>query len=157
MERGKMNHIRKAALVDTIGNVTYSIAAGAALDYLSGLNLTGIIASRLAATKLNILTSAPYGLWREKMFKTTHTTEHSNRIRKSLVDLAAFNTFQVPVYATAIAIGSLVSEGRIDLHKMQHGAEYLVAVSPFIGPTLGIYMDSLRKFVGVSSAAGDKR
>ena len=144
----------KTALADTFGNVTYSMAAGAILDYCTGLNLTGIVASRLAATKLNILTGGVYGIWREKVFQATKTNDSHGKFRKGLTDLVAFNTFQVPVYAAAVAIGSLVSEGRVDLEKVKHGAEYLGIISPIIGPTLGMYLDGLRKLIGVQSAAG---
>ncbi len=43
-------------IIDTIGNVSYSIIAGSVLDYLSGLNLKGIIASRASATIINTTT-----------------------------------------------------------------------------------------------------
>lgn len=144
---------RKVAVVDTAGNITYSLIAGSILDYCAGLNLSGIVASRASATAINSVTGGPYGYWREKVFKTTRTNEKSGKIRKTLVDLLAFNTFQVPIYATAVAIGSLVSEGKIDMEKVQNGALYLATISPFIGPTLGWYMDGCRKIFGVKSAA----
>ncbi len=144
---------RKIAIVDTVGNVTYSLIAGSILDYCAGLNLAGIVASRTSATAINSVTGGPYGYWREKVFKATRTNERSGKIRKTLVDLLAFNTFQVPIYATAVAIGSLVSEGKIDMEKVQNGATYLATISPFVGPTLGWYMDGCRKLFRVKSAA----
>ena len=87
---------RKIALVDTGGNVSYSLLVGSVLDYCAGLNCTGIIASRASATAMNSVTGGPYGWWREQAFRLTKTTEESRRWRKTIVDLLAFNTFQVP-------------------------------------------------------------
>lgn len=150
---GKQSSAHKILVVDTAGNITYSLIAGSILDYCAGLNLAGIIASRASATAMNSVTGGLYGWWREKAFKVTKTNKESSKLRKSLVDLLAFNTFQVPIYATAVAIGSLFSEGKVDIKKVQNGAVYLATISPFIGPTLGWYMDGCRKLFGVKSAA----
>lgn len=144
---------RRVALADIVGNVSYSLILGSALDCCSGLDLAGIAASRTSASLINAVTGGPYGLWRENVFKLTGTNEKSGRLRKTLVDLAAFNSFQVPVYATAVAIGSLVSEGKVDWEKVAHGAGYLAAISPFIGPTMGWFMDGCRRVFGVRTAA----
>lgn len=153
IEANKSPSAKKVAIVDTAGNVTCSLILGGILDYCAGLNLTGIVASRASATAINTVTGGPYGWWREKTFKVTKTTENSRRVRKTLADLLAFNTFQVPVYAAAVAIGSFASEGKVDFDKVAHGATYLAAVSPFIGPILGLFMDGFRKVFGVKSAA----
>ncbi len=152
IEENKPSSAKKVALVDTVGNISYSLIAGTILDSCAGLNFAGIVASRASATAINSVTGGPYGWWREKAFKLTKTSEESGKIRKSLVDLLAFNTFQVPIYATAVAIGSLISEGKVDMEKVQNGATYLATISPFIGPTLGWYMDGCRKLFGVKSA-----
>jgi hypothetical protein len=143
----------KIALVDTLGNISYSLIAGSALDCAAGLPVSGIVTSRASATLMNTVTGGPYGYWREKMYRLTGTNEDSGRIRKTLADLLAFNTFQVPIYGAAVAAGSLVSEGEVNWEKVGRGAAYLTAISPFIGPTLGLFMDGLRKLFRVKSAA----
>lgn len=145
-------HVREKG-ADTLGSVTYCITTGAALDAAAGLNLKGIIASRTSALLANALTGAPYGMWRNLMYKLTRTNDKSSHARKYLTDLLAFNTFQVPFYAGIIGLASLVSEGKVDLNKAEHGALYLAAISPFIGPTMGWYMDKVRKLFGAKSAA----
>ena len=144
---------RKIAIVDTAGNITYSLLVGIPLDCSAGLNCTGVAASRATATAINSVTGGPYGWWREKTYQVTRTTEESGKARKTLVDLLAFNTFQVPIYATALAIGSLVSEGTIDTEKVMDGARNLAIISPLVGPTMGWYMDWFRGLFGVKSAA----
>lgn len=143
----------KESLVDTFGGVTYSLAVGSFLDYFSGLNFYGILASRASATAMNSISSAPYGKWRNLVYKITKTKQDSNRFRKIATDLIAFNTFQVPIYAAGVAIGSLLSEGKIDLDKVKHGSEYLMMISPLIGTTMGIYMDGIRKLFKIKTAA----
>lgn len=143
----------KEFLVDTLGNVTYSWLVGAILDYKAGLNFTGIVASRTSATGINSATGGLYGKWRNVVFEKTKTNKESGKTKNILVDLFAFNSFQVPVYATAIAIGSYVSEGEVNLEKVKDGAEYLAIVSPAIGPTMGLWMDSTRKIFKLKSAS----
>lgn len=143
----------KTVVADTLGNVTYPLIVGGLIDYASGLNLLGIVTSRVSGIPLNVVSGRPYGWWREQTYKITNTKESSGKIRKTLTDLLAFNTFQVPLYAGLVALGSLVSEGHVDWNKVGHGASYLAEISPLIGPTMGIYMDSLRKVFGVKSAA----
>lgn len=144
---------RKIAAVDIGGNITYGLVVGAMLDYSVGLNAAGILASRTYATAMNSVVGGPYGWWREKAFKVTNTNEESGKVRKTLVDLLAFNSFQVPMYATAIAVGSLLSEGSVDWEKVREGATNLAVISPLIGPTMGWYLDGFRRLFGVKSAA----
>jgi hypothetical protein len=144
--------IRKTVYADTFGNITYSLILGSILDYYSGLNIPGIISARFSATIMNTFASGPYGLWREEIFKITKTNEDSSRVRKTLLDLVSYNTFRLPMYGVAIAIGSFSSEGKVDMEKVQNGVTYLAALSPIIGPTLGLYMNFCRKIVGVNSA-----
>ena len=73
------------------------------------------------------------------------------------MELLAFDTFQVPLYATVIGFGSLVSnlskgELKIDFDKVQNGVAILTAVSPLVGPTVGLYMESVRKLFNLKSA-----
>jgi hypothetical protein len=150
---GREATARKIAAVDIGGNITYGLVVGAMLDYSAGLNAAGIIASRTYATAMNSVVGGPYGWWREKAFKVTNTNEDSGKVRKTLVDLLAFNSFQVPMYATAIAVGSLISEGSVDWEKVRDGATNLAVISPLIGPTMGWYLDRFRRLFGVKSAA----
>jgi len=144
---------KKIALVDTFGNVSYSLVIGSVLDYCAGLSVSGVIASRASATVMNSFTGGPYGWWREKAFEHTKTTNKSTQFRKTLIDLLAFNTFQIPIYMLALTAGSIVSEGDVNLNKILKGASYLAAISPLIAPTVGWYMDRCRNFFGINSAA----
>ncbi|MGV8142668.1 MAG: L-alanine exporter AlaE [Candidatus Pacearchaeota archaeon] len=143
----------RAAIADVVGNNLYGLIVGGAIDYASGLDTEGVAASRLSGAIVNTVTGALYGWWREKICQITRTDESSGRIRKSAVDFLAFNTFQTPLYAMLSAIGSKVSEGSINWDKAEHGAAYLIAFSPFIAPTMGWFMDGVRRVARVKSAA----
>ena len=144
--------VRKILVVDTVGNVTYSLIVGSILDCFAGLNFAGIVTSRASATLINFAVGGIYGWWREKLFRFTQTNKESGKLRKIAVDLLACNTFQIPIYATGVILGSFVSEGHVNLGKVGNGVLYLAMISPFIGPTLGWYMDCCRKLFGVEPA-----
>ena len=59
----------KESLIDTLGLVTYSLLAGAITDYASGLRGLGIVASRAYGTAINLPTGAPYGKYRNFLYK----------------------------------------------------------------------------------------
>ncbi|MBN2567351.1 L-alanine exporter AlaE [Candidatus Woesearchaeota archaeon] len=138
-------------LIDTLGNVTFSLAVGSLLDYSSGLDWRGIVGSRASASALNTTTGGLYGGWRDYIFRITRTTEKSHWLRNRGADLLAFNTFQVPVYAVALSVGSLVQEGEFDYYKVLEGCKNLAVISPLIAPTMGMYMNRVRKWFGVST------
>jgi len=142
----------KKVIVDTGSNITYSLIVGGFLDYCSGLNFSGIVASRSSGMVLNIITGGLYGWWREQVFSFTKTTVNSNKRRLVLTDLLAFNTFQTYGYGIAVAVGCLYSEGKMDWEKVTDGITYLTVVSPLIAPTLGWYSDALRKLFKLKPA-----
>lgn len=166
----------KENVVYTVGNVTYSLITGTALDFYSGLTPFGVLCSRTYATGINSLTGALYENWRNYVFRKKDEILNSKPIQylkekisktrlsklgeKKIIraapnvvaNLFAFNTMQVPIYATAIALGTFISEGEINWQKVQNGAESLVKISPLIGPTMGWYNDIFRKMFGVKSA-----
>ena len=148
------NKSRKEKIVDTFSSVTYSLIVGTCLDYSADLRGCGIVSSRATATGINAVTGAPYGMWRNFLYRATHTTEKSSsRIQKGLVVWLALTTFQLPIYCTAIAAGCLFSEGKVDWNKVQDGATYIATISPLIGPTLGWYQDFCRRRWELKSAA----
>ncbi len=147
----------KEGFSDTLGLFTYSFLTGIATDYASGLRGIGIIASRIYGGTINFPTATFYGKWRNFLYKKTKTTDKSSKKRKYGVELLAFDTFQVPLYATVLSVGSLTSnlskgEFRIDFEKVKDGVEILTLVSPLIGPTCGLYMEGLRKLFEIDSA-----
>ncbi|MBS3079726.1 L-alanine exporter AlaE [Candidatus Pacearchaeota archaeon] len=148
----------KETLVDTLGMVSYALVVGAGIDYSAGLDAMGIVSARAYGTAINIPTGGPYGKWRNFVYKKTKTTDQSSKLKKYVAELLSFNSFQVPLYATVVAVGSLASnllangEFKIDFNKVSTGAQHLAMASPLIGPTLGLYTEGLRRLFGLKSA-----
>lgn len=90
------------------------------------------------------------------MYEVTKTKEESKLLRKGLVDLLSFNSFQVPIYASAIAISSLFSEGKVDFEKVSDGSAYLASISPLIAPTLGWWANCFRRMFGLPSVTSER-
>jgi hypothetical protein len=153
MIKEKIKKASKVGAVDTFGTVSSSLILGGLLDYSAGLNLSGILAARASASGMNLATGGIYGWWREKCSDFTNTTKKSSKIKKSLNELLAFNTFQVPIYASALAVGSYISEGEVNFEKVINGSKNLAIISPVIGPVMGWYMDKVRKLFNVEPAA----
>jgi len=158
MEKEKINKKGKEGLIDTLGMITYSILWGGTIDYLSGLNISGIIASRTTGTLSNLPTAAPYGKYRNYLYKKTKTTDKSSTKRKYLTELLAFNTFQVPLYTIVLTLASLTEnylsdrQFKVDLDKVGIGTAILAGVSPAVGPVMGLWMEGFRKMFGLKSA-----
>ncbi len=144
----------RESAADTLGKVTYSLVVGTGLDYVkAGLSFWGIVGSRATATILNTVTGGSYGKWREGWYRFTRTPEEPGVVRKTLVELCAFNTFEPYIYGVGVVAGSLFQNGDIDWWDVQSGMEGFITLSPLIGPGLGFWMDWTRKMFGVKTAA----
>ena len=147
-------YTRREAIADTIGKVTYSILVGVGLDYFqAGLRGWGIVSARASATAVNMVTGSPYARWREGWYTLTRTSEKSSKLRKSVVELGAFNTFETYVYGLSAGIGSLISTGTLDLEKITDGMAGLLYLSPLIGPTMGMWLNGTCKMFGIKTVA----
>lgn len=148
----------KVKYSDKLGNITYSISTGTALDINAGLDFWGIVVSRTYGNVMNYLTGDIYGKWREKLFRETDTKKESHWFRKYLVDLGAFNSFQTPLYMGSVALGSLAQnvfeDGNFDINwdKVVKGGWFLFRVSPLVSLTMNLWMDGTRKIFGIKSA-----
>ena len=151
--------LTKEDIADTISTQSYPLVVGAAIDYWSGVRGLGLLASRGYAAGINLPTGAPYGKWRNFVYRTAGVKEDSFWVKKSCADLVAFNTFQVPLYATVTGIGVFCS-GDPTFEKVYHGAvdgaRHLAMLSPIIAPTMGLWMDFLRTKVFKTESASQK-
>lgn len=147
-------YTRREAVADTLGKVTYSILVGAGLDYFqAGLRGMGIVTARASATIINTITGSPYARWREGWYQFTGTRKESSTLRKGLVELGAFNTFETYVYGLSAGIGSLISTGTLDVEKIADGMTGLLYLSPIIGPTMGMWLNATCRILGVKTVA----
>ena len=72
----KQDESLKEMEADTLSGVLVTTIGGSVLDFSTGLNFIGILASRASAAGINLATSAPYGMWRNYLYY------HTNHIEK---------------------------------------------------------------------------
>ena len=143
----------RIATIDRRGSVTYGLIVGGTLDYFTGLGPIGIAISRFSATTMNYAVGGIYGKARELAYRLTGTTEQSSWLRRRAAELIPFNVLQPATTALAVAIGCLISEGSVDLEKVQEGALNMLFCSQVIAPAMGMYLDLFGRVFGVQSAA----
>lgn len=151
--------ITREEVADTISTQVFPLIVGGCMDAYAGARGLGLLASRSYAASINLPTGAPYGKWRNFLYKRTGTTEESHWFRKYAIELVAFNTFQVPLYATVAGMGVLCS-GNPTTEKVidgaLKGAKGLAVISPAIGPAFGWSMKFLRQRVFKLESAAQK-
>jgi len=145
---------KKVARVDKAGIISYYVVVGSIIDIASGLGAMGIAVARSVSISANsTILGKWYGMWREKVYKLLGTTEQSSKTRKYFTELIAYLPFRTPVYTVSNIVGNIIQEGKIDLKKALIGTLLFVAYSPAAAPLLGAYVDRLRRFFGIKSAA----
>ncbi len=166
VEKLKNIYTSKESLVDTASRVLYSLTVGA-LNQYSGKSLSDLIfqdiqnpdqdlvseiaLSRLYATGVNTITGGPYRKWKEFMYRLTKTTKEHSKLRRELVDFLSFNTFENPVYISAVSVSQLLTRGEIDLDEVLTGSLILAMFSPFVSTTMNNFMDWCRKRFKIKS------
>jgi hypothetical protein len=97
------------------------------------------------------ITASPYSTYSE----AAEYLANNEKLKNGVIDLIAFNTFQVPLYATVAGLGVFFSKDS-NLEKVIDGtikgASGLSGLSPFIAPSFGRYMDFMRKKFGLKAA-----
>ena len=142
----------KERIVDTAGNITYSLMTGIALDAAANQNIGEIAASRTQATIINAVTGAAYSWWRDYVYRKLGVTEYHGWEAKVIADVIAFPP-QLAIYASSAAVSTWLFEGEVNLEKVRDGTIYLAAISPALAPSLGFYLDKFRKTFGLKSAS----
>jgi hypothetical protein len=128
---------------DTFALIVFSTVAGAAVEVIfAGLTIAQTLQARVTAIPVILLTARPYGLYRDWIFRVSHA-DQSGQVWRAIADIAAFMTFQVPVYV-AILILAGASVGQIVTACAT--AVVIMAVS---GRPYGLFLDLCRQLFGV--------
>lgn len=132
----------KSYFVDTIGAIVFfTIVAGLSELVIAGMHPGQVLVVRLITIPVMMVTGRPYGIWRDFVFATLTPR------RKPAVfacDVAAFLTFQVPVYVTTLAIaGATIPEV---VSAVGASIVFMILLSrPY-----GLFLDALRRWAGTS-------
>ncbi|MBT8418124.1 MAG: L-alanine exporter AlaE [Silicimonas sp.] len=134
----------RAFAIDTLAAVAFfTIVAGASELLVAGLSPSQVLVTRLLTVPVLVLTGRPYGLWRDAVFGLIRPL---SRLGRGATDIAAFISFQVPVY-----VGILIFAGatRDEILRAAGAAVILMLVA---SRPYGLFLDWVRRLAGVSAA-----
>jgi len=134
----------KAFWVDVFVMNTFSYVVAAPLElWIAGMSWHAHLQARLIGLLINSIIGRPYGLWREFVVTRTSTTEQSSVLKRYWVDTLVFLSFQLPVYVTILALSGA------DWNGILKAAGTASLLAGFLGRPYGIYLDFIRKIVGL--------
>lgn len=138
-----MTEARRAALADTITSVLFFSLMGALTEtFVARMTFDQVIASRLMALPVMVLSGRPYGLFRNAVFARL-APPGSARWRVAAVDVLAFVAFQLPVYGAILWVAG-ASAGQAAAAMGSALVVMLVTARPY-----GMLLEFVRRMVGV--------
>jgi len=132
------------AVVDTLASIVFFTTIAALTElYIAGMAPGEVMTTRLIMVPLMIITGRPYGIYRDWVFAKSAPTEGWSR---TLMDVVAFLTFQLPVYAVTLVFAGASMAQIATLLPMT--AVLMVLLSrPF-----GLYLELARGWFGTRDA-----
>ncbi len=88
-----------------------------------------------------VISARPYGLWRDWVLNRVAGRTKFSRI---IADITAFLVFHIPLYVASLIVAG---GSRSEIATAVVGA---VAAMLVMGRSFGIYLDSVRKWAGIS-------
>ena len=132
--------IKRETLADTFALITFGLVVGMSVElFIAGLSFEQSLHSRLLSIPANLLIARPYGLFRDWIM-TVGGSERGGPVRSAILDIIAFLSFQMPVYALLVGTSGASLEQVITACAGQLGALVLM------GRPYGIYMQLCRNW-----------
>ncbi|MBI3599772.1 MAG: L-alanine exporter AlaE [Nitrospinae bacterium] len=123
---------------DTFAMITFSTVVGMVIEILvSGMTLGQSAQARLTAIPANLLTARLYGIFRDWVFQLMRALK-GGQVKEGIADIMAFILFQVPLYATILAISGA------NVHQIATACGAVTILSVFMGRPYGIFLDFSR-------------
>ena len=122
----------------------FTVVAGATEFLIARMTLEQVLVSRGTAVPVMLATGRPYGMWRDVVLRRLAPR---GRAARAGVDVAAFVTFQVPVYAAILRLAG--AEGPQMAAALSSAAVAMVLLSrPY-----GLWLDWLRRLFRAAPGA----
>ncbi len=132
--------IKRETLADTFAMVSFAFIIGMMVEvFVAGLSFDQSLQSRLLSIPVNLFTARPYGLYRDWLM-TLARYMPGRFLGGTLMDIAAFISFQLPLYAVLIASTGASKEQVITACIGQVGSMVVMA-RPF-----GLYIQACRNW-----------
>ncbi|MEL7216127.1 MAG: L-alanine exporter AlaE [Pseudomonadota bacterium] len=127
---------------DTLALLIFStLGAGFTELVLAGMAWDEVLVARLVAVPVIVITARPYGLYRDWVFGLW---TGAGRFGRLLLDTVAFLTFQMPVYATILALAGA------DLGQIIIAVSGAIVVISVSGRPYGVLLEAVRRWMRVS-------
>lgn len=131
----------RRTLADTFATIVFfTTLAGLTELFVAGMEPNEVLTTRLIMIPMMVLTGRPYGIWRDWFFSTTKPTVTWSR---TLIDGAAFLSFQLPVYGLTLYIAGADAREIVTLLGTTSVLMFLVS-RPF-----GLFLEAVRTWAGV--------
>ena len=132
----------RQAVVDTLASIVFFTTVAAFSDfYIAGMAAGEVLITRLIMVPVMIVTVRPYGIYSDWMFAKTIPTVGWSR---TLTDVVAFLTFQLPVYAVTFIVSGA--------SFVQIAAQLLTTavLMVFLSRLFGLYRERVRGWFGIA-------
>ena len=126
-------------LADTFAMITWGIVVGMSVELLAGLSFEQSLQSRLFSIPVNLLTARAYGLYRDWLIRRGQVIG-TGFFQLALLDVLAFISFQIPLYATMVFFTGASVDQVIAACTGQVGAMIIM------GRPYGIYLQLCRNW-----------
>lgn len=139
----------KEYLVDTSGVLLFQNPVFGTNEYfIAGLELDEIISTRIGMSTISLLSSRPYGKFREYWAKICKTSPGDSNLRKYLTDVSANIVFYVPIY------GGILYTSDVSSDEVGIALSTATALAVVIGRPYGWFLDKWRKIFKVKPVLG---
>lgn len=132
--------IKRKTIADTFALTTFGLAVGMSVElFVAGLSIEQSLHSRLLSIPVNLLIARPYGIYRDWIMAQGRKLARGSVV-DAVMDIVAYLTFQMPVYAVLVGTSGASLEQVITACTGQLGALVLM------GRPYGIYMQMCRSW-----------
>ena len=134
----------KLIFVDTLATILFFTLIAAFTELvIAGMEALRVLTTRLIMVPIMVLAGRPYGVWRDWIFVRLVPKHHLGKI---LVDVVAFLSFQVPVYAATLAIAGASA---IETFAAVSSAILLMMI---LSRPFGLFLEFAREINGVATS-----
>ncbi|MRI34721.1 L-alanine exporter AlaE [Endozoicomonas sp. OPT23] len=132
--------IKRETLADTFAMISFAFIIGMMVEvFVAGLSFHQSLQSRLLSIPVNLITARPYGIYRDWLMAFSQCFPNKF-LGETLMDILAFISFQLPLYAALIASTGASKEQIITACIGQIGSMVVMA-RPF-----GMYIQTCRNW-----------
>lgn len=138
---------KREAVADTFALITFGLVVGMFVElFVAGLTLDQSLQSRLMSIPVNLLIARPYGIYRDWVIDWNMPGKN-NLLGSALLDVVAFVSFQIPVYAVLVGTTGAGIDQVITACVGQVGAMVVM------GRPFGLWMQICRQWFGKPAAS----